>query len=84
MNQIKAAVMYEYNQPVVVEEMVLGQPKNGEVLIKMMASGVCHSDWHVVKGEWTNTPKPLVLGHEGAGIVQQIGPGVKKVKPGVS
>ena len=47
-----------------------------------MASGVCHSDWHVVKGEWTDAPKPLVLGHEGAGIVQQIGPGVKKVKPG--
>ena len=82
MNQIKAAVMYEYNQPVVVEEMVLGEPKTGEVLIRMMASGVCHSDWHVVKGEWTDAPKPLVLGHEGAGIVQQIGPGVKKVKPG--
>ena len=82
MNQIKAAVMYEYNQPVVVEEMVLGEPKTGEVLIRMMASGVCHSDWHVVKGEWTDAPKPLVLGHEGAGIVQQIGPGVKKVKSG--
>ena len=51
MNRIKGAVLYEYNQPVVVEDMELGSPQNGEVLVKMMASGVCHSDWHVVKGE---------------------------------
>ena len=82
MNRIKGAVLYEYNQPVVVEDMDLGAPQNGEVLVKMMASGVCHSDWHVVKGEWSNIPTPVILGHEGAGVVEEIGPGVTKLKPG--
>ena len=82
MNRIKGAVLYEYNEPVVVEDTDLGSPENGEVLVKMMASGVCHSDWHVVKGEWGDIPKPVILGHEGAGIVEEIGPGVTKLKPG--
>ena len=73
MNRIKGAVLYEYNQPVVVEDMDLGAPQNGEVLVKMMASGVCHSDWHVVKGEWSNIPTPVILGHEGAGVVEETG-----------
>jgi S-(hydroxymethyl)glutathione dehydrogenase/alcohol dehydrogenase len=82
MNRIKGAVLYEYNEPVIVEEMDLGSPGNGEVLVKMMASGVCHSDWHVVKGEWWDIPKPVILGHEGAGIVEEIGSGVTRLKPG--
>ncbi|MEG3595347.1 MAG: Zn-dependent alcohol dehydrogenase [Chloroflexota bacterium] len=82
MNRIKGAVLYEYNQPVVVEDMELGSPQNGEVLVKMMASGVCHSDWHVVKGEWSNIPTPVILGHEGAGIIEEIGPGVTTLQPG--
>ena len=75
MQSIKGAVLYEYNEPVVVEEMELGEPGSGEVLVEMKASGVCHSDWHVVKGEWWDVPNPIVLGHEGAGVVQSVGAG---------
>ena len=79
---MRGAVLYEYNKPLKVEEMDLPDPGHGQVLVKMMASGVCHSDWHVVKGEWANVPVPTVLGHEGAGIVEAVGPGVTHVKTG--
>ena len=79
---MKAAVLYEHMRPLVVVELDLGEPGPGEVLVKMMASGVCHSDWHVVKGEWGQVPLPIVLGHEGAGIVESIGPNVTGVQPG--
>jgi S-(hydroxymethyl)glutathione dehydrogenase/alcohol dehydrogenase len=79
---MKAAVLREHLRPLVVEELDLGEPGPGEVLVKMMASGVCHSDWHVVKGEWTQVPLPIVLGHEGAGIVESLGPNVTGVQPG--
>lgn len=82
MQSIKGAVLYEYNEPVVVEEMELGEPGSGEVLVEMKASGVCHSDWHVVKGEWWDIPIPVVLGHEGAGVVQSVGAGVTNVSEG--
>ena len=79
---MKAAVLREHMRPLVVEELDLGEPGPGEVLVKMMASGVCHSDWHVVKGEWTQVPLPIVLGHEGAGIVESLGPNVTGVQLG--
>ncbi len=79
---MKAAVLYEPNTPLVIEELELAEPASGEVLVKMMASGVCHSDWHVVKGEWTHHALPALLGHEGAGVVEAAGPGVTNVKPG--
>ena len=79
---MKAAVLYEPNTPLKIVELDLNEPGPGEALVKMMASGVCHSDWHVVKGEWSNVPLPSVLGHEGAGIVETVGPGVTTVKPG--
>ena len=82
MQTMKGAVLYEYNKPVVVEEMELGDPGHGEVLVDMKASGVCHSDWHVVKGEWWDIPIPVVLGHEGAGVVRAVGPGVTNVTEG--
>jgi len=81
MQSIKGAVLYEHNELVVVENMELGDPGPGEVLVEMKASGVCHSDWHVVKGEWWDIPIPVVLGHEGAGIVQSVGAGVTNVVP---
>jgi len=80
--RIRAAVLYEANTPLVVEELELNDPQYGEVLVKMEAAGVCHSDWHIIKGEWNQFPFPLVLGHEGAGIVEQVGAGVTSVKPG--
>ena len=79
---MKAAVLYEPLTPLVVEEVDIDEPGAGEVLVKMSASGVCHSDWHVVKGEWTHVPLPAVLGHEGAGVVEAVGPNVTRVKPG--
>ena len=79
---MKAAVLYEANTPLRIEEIELSEPGPGEVLVKIMASGVCHSDWHMVKGDWTHHPLPSILGHEGAGVVESVGPGVSNVAPG--
>ena len=76
---MKAAVLYETQTPLVIEEIELDEPGHGYVQIELKASGVCHSDWHVIKGDWTQFELPLVLGHEGAGIVQSVGPGVSQV-----
>ena len=81
MLKTQAAVVYAHNQPVVVEELTLDEPKEGEVLLRMVASGVCHSDLSVVNGTIYYDP-PVVLGHEGAGIVERVGKGVTKVKAG--
>ena len=78
---MKAAVMYQPNEPLVVEEISLEAPRDGEVLVKLAASGLCGSDIHLIMGE-LRTPVPIVLGHEGAGIVEGVGPGVTYVKPG--
>ncbi|MBS1252104.1 MAG: NDMA-dependent alcohol dehydrogenase [Anaerolineales bacterium] len=78
---MKAAVLYEPESPFVIEDVTLQEPGPGEVLIQMVASGVCHSDWHVVTGA-TQHPLPVVLGHEGAGIVETVGEGVTRVEPG--
>ena len=79
--RMRAAVLYETNKPLVIEEIELDPPKAGEVMIKMVASGVCHSDVHYYTGD---VPRelPLILGHEGAGIVEQVGPGVSDLAPG--
>ncbi len=66
--QIKAAVLYEANTPLVIETVDLDEPKDDEVLVRIVSAGVCYSDYHVMKGEWT-MPMPMVLGHEAAGIV---------------
>ncbi len=79
--RMKAAVLYEPNQPLVVEEVELDEPKAGEVLVKIAAAGVCHSDFHIMKGEWAS-PLPVVLGHEGAGVVERVGAGVTRLEPG--
>jgi S-(hydroxymethyl)glutathione dehydrogenase/alcohol dehydrogenase len=79
---MKAAVLYEANTPLVIEDLDLDEPGPGEVMVKMMASGVCHSDWHVIKGEWVHHPMPIILGHEGAGIVESVGPNVETLKRG--
>ena len=79
--KMKAAVLYEPNKPMEVQTVDLDDPSTGEVLVRIAAAGVCHSDLHLIKGEWT-TPLPAVLGHEGAGIVEKVGAGVTRVKPG--
>lgn len=78
---MKAAVLYERGGPFVVEDVVLHAPGPGEVRVSIVASGVCHSDWHVVTGATTH-PLPVVLGHEGAGVVEAVGSGVTRVRPG--
>ncbi|MCI0769336.1 MAG: Zn-dependent alcohol dehydrogenase [Chloroflexi bacterium] len=79
---MKAAVLYEPKTPLKLVELDLDEPGPGEALVKIMSSGVCHSDWHVIKGDWGNIPMPCVLGHEGAGIVEAVGQGVSTVKTG--
>ena len=79
---MRAAVLYEYNTPLKIQDLELDEPGSGEVLVKMMASGVCHSDWHIVKGDWGHIPLPTVLGHEGAGLVEAVGPNVTAIAPG--
>ena len=76
---MKAAVLYENFQPLVVENLELEGPKDHEVLIKLTASGVCHSDLHYIKGDREH-PMPVVLGHEGAGVVEETGSGVSYVQ----
>lgn len=79
--KVKAAVVYSPKEGFVVEEVDLSLPQNNEVLIRMVASGVCHSDHDRAVGN-RPTPFPIILGHEGAGIVECVGPGVTTVKPG--
>ena len=78
---MKAAVLYEPFQPLKIEDLTLEAPREREVLVKIAASGVCHSDLHYIKGEREH-PLPVVLGHEGAGTVEEIGAGVTYANPG--
>ncbi len=79
--KVKAAVLYQPNTPLVVETLDLDEPKDQEVLVRMVSAGVCYSDYHIMKGEWT-MPMPMVLGHEAAGVVEKVGDRVTRVAPG--
>jgi S-(hydroxymethyl)glutathione dehydrogenase/alcohol dehydrogenase len=79
--RITAAVLHEINKPYSIETVELDPPKQGEVLVKVGAAGVCRSDLHFQKGEAT-IALPAVLGHEGSGTVEAVGPGVTMVQPG--
>jgi S-(hydroxymethyl)glutathione dehydrogenase/alcohol dehydrogenase len=76
---IQAAILWEQGQPLSVEPAELDTPGPGEILVELKAAGVCHSDLHPARGDWP-AKTPLVLGHEGAGIVREIGPSVTTVK----
>ncbi len=78
---MKAAVLYEVNQPLVIEEISAKKPKAHEILIRTAVAGLCHSDLHFMEGLYPH-PLPVVLGHESAGIVEQVGSEVSYVKPG--
>ena len=78
---MKAAVFYGPKQPLVIEDVEVDKPLDREVLVRTVASGVCHSDLHFVDGYYS-FPAPAVLGHEGAGIVEVVGQAVDYVKPG--
>ncbi|MFC1986963.1 zinc-binding dehydrogenase [Chloroflexota bacterium] len=78
----KAAILYQINQPLQVEELVIPELKAGQVLVKVQYSGVCHSQLNEVQGlKGEDKYLPHTLGHEGSGIVETVGQGVKKVKP---
>jgi S-(hydroxymethyl)glutathione dehydrogenase / alcohol dehydrogenase len=78
---MKAAVLTEIAKPLQILDLDQKAPKAGEARVRMKASGVCMSDWHLMIGDWP-TKLPLVLGHEAAGIVEEIGPGPSHVSPG--
>jgi NDMA-dependent alcohol dehydrogenase len=77
----KAAVVVEPNKPIEIEELDLDGPREGEVLIRYTHAGLCHSDVHVAHGD-LEARLPMVLGHEGAGIIEEVGPGVTRVAAG--
>jgi S-(hydroxymethyl)glutathione dehydrogenase/alcohol dehydrogenase len=78
---MKAAVLYEVNQPLVIEDISVQKPGPREVLIRTAVAGLCHSDLHFMEGLYPH-PLPAVLGHESAGVVEQVGSDVTYVKPG--
>jgi S-(hydroxymethyl)glutathione dehydrogenase / alcohol dehydrogenase len=78
----RAAVAWAANQPLTIETVKLEGPKPGEVLVEIMATGVCHTDAYTLSGLDSEGLFPAILGHEGAGIVREVGAGVTSVKPG--
>lgn len=78
---IRAAVVEGVGAPFLVQQVELQEPQPGEVRVRVQAVGVCHSDWHLITGD-TKHPMPLVAGHEGAGLVEEVGEGVTKVATG--
>jgi S-(hydroxymethyl)glutathione dehydrogenase/alcohol dehydrogenase len=78
---VKAAVCYEFGKPLVVEDVEMAATGRGKVRVRVAVTAVCHSDVHDIKGELPG-PLPFIGGHESAGRVEEVGPGVKSVKPG--
>lgn len=80
---MKAAVVREFGKPLTIEEMPVKRPGKNEVLVKIIASGVCHTDLHAAEGDWPVKPKlPLIPGHEGLGFVAAVGEDVSYIKEG--
>jgi S-(hydroxymethyl)glutathione dehydrogenase/alcohol dehydrogenase len=80
--RIQAAVLREFGAPLQIEEVDLAEPRAGEVLVRLVACGVCHTDLFTASGADPSGYAPAVLGHEGAGVVERIGEGVTSVAPG--
>ena len=80
--EIRAAVLEEFGQPLAVRTVTLAEPKAGEVLVRIIACGVCHTDLYSASGADPSGYAPTVLGHEGAGVVEAVGDGVTSVRPG--
>ena len=81
MARIDAAVLYEAGQPLQVEQISIDDPGPGQVMVRLVASGLCHTDWSVMSAQRPH-PLPVVLGHEGAGVVEAVGDGVTQVQRG--
>jgi S-(hydroxymethyl)glutathione dehydrogenase/alcohol dehydrogenase len=80
--KVRAAVLEEFAQPLAVQEVELDGPGDGEVLVRLAACGVCHTDLYTASGADPSGYAPTVLGHEGAGVVEEVGEGVTSVAPG--
>jgi S-(hydroxymethyl)glutathione dehydrogenase / alcohol dehydrogenase len=80
--KIRAAVLEEFAKPLEVQELELTEPRDGEALVRLVACGVCHTDLYTASGVDPSGYAPTVLGHEGAGVVEAVGPGVMSVEPG--
>jgi S-(hydroxymethyl)glutathione dehydrogenase/alcohol dehydrogenase len=80
--KIRAAVLEEFGKPLAVQEVDLAEPRDGEALVRLVACGVCHTDLYTASGADPSGYAPTVLGHEGAGVVERVGPGVTSVAPG--
>src|SRR6185436_7561279 len=78
---MKAAVCYAFGQPLVVEEVEIAPPQPGEVKVRLAAAAICHSDLHLIRGDWGGA-LPLVAGHEAAGVVEAVGENVTLARPG--
>src|SRR5471032_3401723 len=76
----KAAIAWKAGQPLTIEEVELGGPREGEVLVEIKATGICHTDYYTLSGADPEGIFPAILGHEGAGVVVDVGPGVKSLK----
>src|SRR5262249_19517064 len=81
LNKMGAEVPYEKSRPLTIEDFDLDDPGRGEVMVKIGAAGLCHSDLSVIDGNRPR-PTPMVLGHEAAGVVEKLGPGVDDLKVG--
>ena len=78
----KAAVAWQAGQPLTIEEIDLTGPKSGEVLVEIKATGICHTDYYTLSGADPEGLFPAILGHEGAGVVVDVGPNVKSLRKG--
>src|SRR5512145_2673225 len=78
----RAAVAWEAAKPLSIETIELEGPKAGEVLVEIMATGICHTDAYTLSGADPEGLFPAILGHEGAGVVVEVGAGVKSLRPG--
>ena len=80
--KIRAAVAWEAGRPLEIEEVDLDGPREGECLVRLAATGVCHTDAFTLSGADPEGVFPAILGHEGAGVVEEVGPGVRSIRPG--
>ena len=78
----RAAIFEGVGKPLVIDEIEVDPPRQGEVLVRLQATGLCHTEIWYMSGGDTRTLVPAVLGHEGGGVVQQVGPGVKSLQEG--
>ena len=79
---VRAAVAHAPGQPLGIETVQLEGPRAGEVLVEITATGICHTDAYTLSGQDAEGLFPSILGHEGAGVVAEVGPGVTSVRPG--